>query len=37
MDTNVQKRRKPRKIMYNLPDEITMENAVDKYMNKPQN
>jgi hypothetical protein len=29
LETNVQKRRKPRIIIYNIPDEVTLENAED--------
>ena len=29
LETHVQKRRKPRMIIYNIPDEITMDNAAD--------
>jgi hypothetical protein len=29
LETKVQKRRKPRLIIYNIPEEITMENAAD--------
>ena len=29
LETHVQKRRKPRMIIFNVPDEITMDNAAD--------
>jgi hypothetical protein len=29
LETKVQKRRKPRLIIYNIPEEVTLENAVD--------
>ncbi|GFG38591.1 hypothetical protein Cfor_01638 [Coptotermes formosanus] len=37
LETNVQKRRKPRIIIYNIPDEVTLGNAEDIICAQNQN